>query len=161
MNGEIKKNFRRNKSLYVMGFLLLASNILIFCLWYYFDCFSGLVTVSKGLSKDLLTIDAVFAGFAYTTLGTMVSFSGNSEVIRIDKDGYIDKYYNGVYLTIGLFLIAMFLGFLTGFSIEGVKHHTLFMIQILANFDSFVYFMISVIGFRRLINWIRLQKNDA
>lgn len=147
----------KNKPLVWTGIVLIVMNIIIWYIWISTDFFSGYVKVSKELSNSIMTIDAVFAGFAYTTLGTMVSFATSENVSRVDKDGYLNKYYNGIYLTIFLFIIAIAIGFITGFSILGKRHHFFFLVQFILNLDAFVYFILSVIGFRNLINWVRRE----
>lgn len=147
--------YKRNKVLIWTGLFLLVVNVVIVLFWLFTNMLHGYVKVSTGLSNSIMTVDAVFAGFAYTTLGTMVSFATSADIKQVDSDGYLDKYYNGIYVTIFLFIVAIGIGCLTGFSVLGKRHHWLFLVQFILNLDAFVYFVLSVIGFRRLINWVR------
>jgi hypothetical protein len=63
------------------------------------------------LGRNIVTIDTVLIGFSYTALNTMLSFSNDDDFNSVDKDGYIDKYYNGVYLSISLFFFSIITGF--------------------------------------------------
>lgn len=150
-----KNIWLRNRNLFVIGTTLLLVDISIILIWFFTKYFCGVVKVSQTFSFNILTIDAVFAGFAYNTLGTMTSFSANKSVAQFDSDGYLDKYYNGVYITLFLFIISMIVGSVTAFSKFGDMHHLLYLIQLIANMNAIVYFIVSIFGFRRLINFIR------
>ncbi|HJF47473.1 MAG TPA: hypothetical protein K8V48_05790 [Limosilactobacillus oris] len=152
------KIWRRNKLIISLGIFLFLFDVLIFFTWIYTRIFNGIITISNDLGKSLVTIDTVLIGFSYTALNTMLSFSNNNDFNIIDRDGYIDKYYNGVYVSIALFFLAMFVGVITAFSNLGLKHHWLFMIQFLINFDALAFFGTTIIKFRSLINWVRKRK---
>lgn len=151
-----KKNiFRRNKRLIVIAVVLFILNVAIIVVWQHTSLFSGVIPISPSFSFNILTIDAVFAGFGYNTLGTVVSFLSNDSIRQKDQDGYMDHYYNGLYLALMGFLIAMIFGAITAFSNLGEKFHFLYMLQLLSNLDAAVFFVNSAFGLRRLINQVR------
>ena len=154
----MKKMYRRNKSLFVLSVLLFVLNISIVLIWIKTNLFKGIITVNQTLGRSIITIDTVLVGFSYTALNTMLSFSNNDEFNSIDKDGYIDKYYNGVYVSIGWFFIALLLGVITGYSNLGERYHWIFMAQFVVNLDAFSFFGLTLIRFRNLINWVRKNK---
>lgn len=154
----MKKLFRRNKPLVYLISFLIVINMIIFYLWIKKGFFRNLVIINAGLGKNLMTIDTVLIGFSYTALNTMLSFSNSDKFITTDKDGYIDKYFNGVYISIFLLFISMGVGFITGYSVLGEKYHSIFMIQFLLNFDSIGLFGYTLIKFHNLINWVRARK---
>ena len=151
-----KKNIlRRNKGLFWIAAILLIINIIIFTVWQKTSLLSGVIPISPSFSFNILTIDAVFAGFGYNTLGTVVSFLSNDSIRQKDQDGYMDHYYNGLYLSLMGFLIAMTFGAITAFSNLGEKFHFIYMLQLLANLDASLFFVNSAFGLRRLINQVR------
>lgn len=154
----MKKIYRRNKALFFLSVILIFLNVNIVFIWIKTDLFKGIIQVNQTLGRGLITIDTVLIGFSYTALNTMLSFSNNDEFNNVDKDGYIDKYYNGVYISIGWFFIALLLGVITGYSNLGEKNHWLFMAQFLVNLDAFSFFGLTLIRFRSLINWVRRNK---
>lgn len=154
----MKKIYRRNKALFFLSVILIFLNVNIVFIWIKTDLFKGIIQVNQTLGRSLITIDTVLIGFSYTALNTMLSFSNNDEFNNVDKDGYIDKYYNGVYISIGWFFIALLLGVITGYSNLGEKNHWLFMVQFLVNLDAFSFFGLTLIRFRSLINWVRRNK---
>ncbi len=154
----MKKIYRRNKALFFLSVILIFLNVNIVFIWIKTDLFKGIIQVNQTLGRSLITIDTVLIGFSYTALNTMLSFSNNDEFNNVDKDGYIDKYYNGVYISIGWFFIALLLGVITGYSNLGEKNHWLFMAQFLVNLDAFSFFGLTLIRFRSLINWVRRNK---
>ena len=144
----MKKIFRRNKPLVFVSLTSIIIDCLIYLIWVRTSFLSNLVKVNTTMSKNLMTIDTVLIGFSYTALNTMLSFSNNINFNQIDKDGYIDKYYNGVYITITLLLLSLLIGFVTGYSVLGDKYHCLYMIQLLLNLDSLIFFGYTIIKFR-------------
>lgn len=154
----MKKIIRRNKPLFFLAIILVVSNIIIYYIWEKTCLFNDMVKVNQQLGRSLITIDTVLIGFSYTALNTMLSFSNNDNFNIVDKDGYIDKYYNGVYASISLFFLAMLFGVITGYSNLGEKNHWIFMSQFLINLDAFSFFGLTLIRFRNLINWVRKRK---
>lgn len=154
----MRTKFIRNKPLFFLAVILIALDIVICYIWVKTDIFRNTVTISQALGKSLITIDTVLIGFSYTALNTMLSFSNSDDFIIIDRDGYIDKYYNGVYISIALFFLAMVFGAVTGYSNLGKKYHWIFMAQFLINLDAFSFFGLTLVRFRSLINWVRKRK---
>lgn len=154
----MRKKFIRNKPLFYLTVVLIILNIVIYYIWIKTNIFKNIVTVNQTLGRSLITIDTVLIGFSYTALNTMLSFSNSNDFNIIDRDGYIDKYYNGVYISIALFFIAMIFGVITGYSNLGEKRHWIFMIQFLINLDAIFFFGLTLIRFRSLINWVRRRK---
>ncbi len=154
----MKKIFRRNKPLIFLVIVLILSDCILYTLWKNTHVFTGMVKVNKDMGKSLITVDTVLIGFSYTALNTMLSFSNNSSFNVVDRDGYIDKYYNGVYISIALLFFSVMVGFVTGYSCLGEKYHWIFMLQFILNLNSFVMFGYTIIKFRGLINWVRHRK---
>lgn len=154
----MRKKFIRNKPLFYLTVVLIIMDIVIYYIWIKTNIFKNIVTVNQTLGRSLITIDTVLIGFSYTALNTMLSFSNSNDFNIIDRDGYIDKYYNGVYISIALFFIAMIFGVITGYSNLGEKRHWIFMIQFLINLDAIFFFGLTLIRFRSLINWVRRRK---
>ena len=154
----MRKKFIRNKPLFYLTVVLIILDIVIYYIWIKTNIFKNIVTVNQTLGRSLITIDTVLIGFSYTALNTMLSFSNSNDFNIIDRDGYIDKYYNGVYISIALFFIAMIFGVITGYSNLGEKRHWIFMIQFLINLDAIFFFGLTLIRFRSLINWVRRRK---
>ena len=136
----MRKKFIRNKPLFYLTVVLIILDIVIYYIWIKTNIFKNIVTVNQTLGRSLITIDTVLIGFSYTALNTMLSFSNSNDFNIIDRDGYIDKYYNGVYISIALFFIAMIFGVITGYSNLGEKRHWIFMIQFLINLDAIFFF---------------------
>ncbi|MDR4934437.1 hypothetical protein RF371_11605 [Companilactobacillus paralimentarius] len=149
-----KSCFKRNKTLFIFGLILILMDSVIMIAFFRGNL-SGLITLNKEFSYNLLTVCSVFGGFVYSTLGSMIGFSSNNRIKKLDYAGYMDKYYNGTYISLTLFLISILLGFITAFSEEGLRYHIIFLFQLIFTMNALVYFTLSVLGFRRLINKIR------
>lgn len=149
--------FKRNKTLFIFGLILSLMDIFIL-IAFFRENLSGLIILNKEFSYNLLTVCSVFGGFVYSTLGNMVGFSSNNRIKKLNDAGYMDKYYNGTYVSLTLFLVSILLGFITAFSEEGLRHHIIFLLQLIFTMNALVYFALSVLGFRRLINKVRNSK---
>lgn len=146
--------FKRNKTLFVFGVILVICDFVIIVAFLK-GKLSGIINLNKEFSYNLLTVCSVFGGFVYSTLGSMVGFASNDSIKNLDEAGYMDKYYNGTYLSLVLFLISILLGFITAFSELGLKYHMVFLFQLIFTSNALVYFVLSVWGFRKLINKVR------
>lgn len=145
---------KRNTTLFVWGLVLTLLDMFIICAFFN-KRLTGVITLNKEFSYNLLTICSVFGGFIYSTLGSMVGFNSKDRIKKLDYAGYMDKYYNGTYISLTLFLLSIMLGFITAFSEEGLRHHWIFLFQLIFTMNALVYFAISLLGFRKLINKVR------
>lgn len=92
-----KKNYyRRNRS----NIFLLIVLIILAYLSFHFDVFQTL-NMETDFHIKILTINSVFAGFLFTSLGIMISILDKERITRLDNAGYMDNYFNAIY--IGLF----------------------------------------------------------
>jgi len=97
LNKRKRKNYyRRNKS----NIFLFCFLIIVAYLSFYFDLFQT-VNVTIDFHIKILTINSVFAGFLFTSLGIMISILDKERIAKLDKAGYMDNYINAIY--IGLF----------------------------------------------------------
>lgn len=145
-----KKYFRRNK----YNIILLIFLILVTVAAYYFN-FIEATTVDRNFHLSILTINSIFAGFLFTNLGIMVSMSDRERISKLDKAGYMDNYYNSIF--IGLFFhvvsicISLIIIILPGFG------ENLFLIQAgqICLIYGIAFFIKSLLNVLRIINKVR------
>lgn len=104
---------------------------------------------------NLLTVNSIFLGFLFTSLGMMVGFTDKKSVKSLNAAGYMDNYYNSIYLGL-MFLIVSTIISTIGVAI-GHEYviPLLIFIQQLSFVGGVLFFIKSIIGLMRLIKYIR------
>ncbi|PIC73717.1 hypothetical protein [Sporosarcina sp. P17b] len=104
---------------------------------------------------DILTINSIFAGFLFTSLGIMVSFSDKKAIANKDKNGYMDKYYNSIYVGL-LFLIISILFAVIGFAFPQADNLSWYLtLEQLTLIGGIIYFIKSCWSILKIIQSIR------
>lgn len=145
-----KNYYRRNKS----NFFLLLILVIFLGIIFYNDVFETF-DVDIGFHINILTINSIFAGFLFTSLGIMIGILDKERISRLDKAGYMDNYFNAIY--IGLFfhvisiLISLILVITPGMEINQLltklEQTTLFL--------GISFFVKSIINVLKIIKMVR------
>lgn len=106
-------------------------------------------------SYNLLTINAVFVGFLYSMLGTMIEFLERKNVSQLDSAGYIDKYYNGVYIGIVCFFLSIIISLGMVFFQIFITNQLILFLEKILTILGVIFFIKSAIGLRKLLSKIR------
>lgn len=145
-----KKYYRRNKS----NILLLLFLIVLAYFSFHFDVYQTII-VNTDFHVKILTINSIFAGFLFTSLGIMISILDQKRITRLDKAGYMDNYFNGIY--IGLFfhvlsiIISLMLIIIPGIDIS----YYLVKTEQASLFIGVSFFVKSVINILKIIAMVR------
>lgn len=147
----IKKNyFRRNKYN-----ILLLSAYLLFC---YYSVSRGFIDTQykdNSFHISLLTINTVFSGFLFTSLGIMVSIVDKSRIAALEKGGYMDNYYNSIYFGIVFHVLSAFISLLN-IMFSYIRDVTLLLyIEQLALLGGVIFFIKSVYNIFRIVGKVR------
>ncbi|MBO0439587.1 hypothetical protein [Candidatus Enterococcus ikei] len=115
--------------------------------------------LSKEVESDslynLLTVNTIFSGFLYSMLGNMVEFNSRKEIQEKDTAGYVDKYYSPVYFGLFYLITAILLEILILFFHVTLLLKYLLFIQEAFSLVGIVYFVISTLMLRKMINKVR------
>lgn len=104
---------------------------------------------------NLLTVNTIFSGFLYSMLGNIVEFNSRKEIQEKDTAGYVDKYYSPVYFGLFYLITAIFLEILIlFFNVTWLLKYLLF-IQKAFSLVGIIYFVISTLMLRKMINKVR------
>ena len=149
------KNFWRKNWVSV----LISVPVILFSIIFY--CIQKPVFISTEVEVDkeslynLLTVNTIFAGFIYNMLGNMVEFLGREDIRELDNAGYIDPYFSPIYFGLFYFIVSIFIELLLVFF--GVKKYLneLMYIQQVGTILGLIFFGISTLKMRRMINKIR------
>ena len=121
----------------------------------YFKMDINKIVFDKEASYNLLTVNTVFTGFMYTMLGNMVEFSSRPNIVSKDKAGYIDKYFSPIYCGLVFFVFSIFIDvFLLFFGLNW-KVSLLIFLSRSCSVVGIIYFVISTIMLRKVINQLR------
>lgn len=147
----MKKNlFRRNKyNIAIVVVFIIACIVLDFL---------GVINLSQKSEQfhlNLLTVNSIFLGFLFTSLGMMVGFIDKKSIKSLNTAGYMDNYYNSIYFGL-IFLIISTVISTIGVSF-GSKYVNLALsfIQQVSFIGGILFFIKSIIGLMRLIKYIR------
>lgn len=111
--------------------------------------------VDKESLYNLLTVNTIFAGFIYNMLGNMVEFLGREDIQELDKAGYIDPYFSPIYFGLFYFIVSIFIELLLVFFGITKYLNELMYIQQAGTILGLLFFGISTLKMRRMINKIR------
>lgn len=106
---------------------------------------------------NLLTVNTIFSGFLYSMLGNMVEFNSREEIQEKDTAGYIDKYYSPVYFGLFYLIMAILLEILILFFNVTLLLKYLLFIQKAFSLVGIIYFVISTLMLRKMINKVRMK----
>lgn len=153
MVNKIKSRFLRNKA---TSLTFIGSALLVVYFYYHLDL--SKINFSEEASYNLLTVNAVFAGFLYTMLGNMVEFSSRPDIASKDKAGYIDKYFSPIYFGLTFFIMSILIDVLLLFFGIDWKISLLTFLSRAFSLIGIVYFIISSWMLRKVINQLRNKK---
>lgn len=103
---------------------------------------------------DLLTINTIFIGFLFTTLGVLVGFLGNAKIANTDRSGYMDEYYNTIYFGLFFFLISAVCGLLAVF-INNMDTNRILLVEQVTILFGISFFIKSIINLSNIIRKVR------
>jgi hypothetical protein len=104
---------------------------------------------------NLLTVNTIFSGFLYSMLGNMVEFNSRKEIQEKDTAGYVDKYYSPVYFGLFYLITAILVEVLILFFDVTFLLKYLLFIQKAFSLVGIIYFVISTLMLRKMINKVR------
>lgn len=139
--------FRRNK----WNMVLLVISILVTALVFKYNIISS-NQESESFHFNLLTINSIFAGFLFTGLGIMVSIADKPRIKNLDLGGYMDNYYNAIYIAL-IFHITSTLLALTALML--VKIPILIVFEQISIIFGVIFFIKSVIDIVKVIEKVR------
>lgn len=145
-----KNHFKRN-----------LSNILIFLIFIvivYLSLIYGWIN-TKGFNSqnhiNILTVNSIFAGFLFTSLGIIAGFMDKTRIANLDKNGYMDKYYNSIYTGLMFHIISAVMS-AYAFVQPSVNDYKLYLlIEQISLLGGIIFFISSTIHVKRIINKIR------
>src|SRR5699024_8768656 len=146
-----KKNYyRRNRS----NIFLLCVLVTVAYFSFYFDVFQTL-NVDTDFHIKILTINSVFAGFLFTSLGIMISILDKERITRLDKAGYMDNYFNAIYIGLFFHILSISMSLLLIIT-PGIDIHELMAkIEQISLFMGVAFFVKSVINVLQIIKMVR------
>lgn len=150
----IKSFGSRNGISIVISILIIFISIAFYCINKPIFI-SSEVEVDKESLYNLLTVNTIFAGFIYSMLGNMVEFLGREDIEELDKAGYIDPYFSPMYFGLFYFIVSIFIELsLVFFGITKYLNELMYIQQI-GTMLGLIFFGMSTLKMRRMINKIR------
>lgn len=148
---NIMKNFVQDKLSWIV--LVLFVIFIVCCLMVSKDPLP--IKVNSEELYNLLTVNTIFSGFLYTMLGNLVEFNSRKDISQKDYAGYIDRYYSPVYFGLFFFIVAIALEASILFFGIRIQIMYLLFLQKIFSVLGILYFVISTIMLRKMINQVR------
>lgn len=145
-----KNYFRRNK--WNLAVLLIY---LSFCIYSIQQGIININNIDNSFHISLLTINSVFSGFLFTSLGIMVSIADKERISVLDKAGYMDNYYNSIYLGIIFHVISAVIALILILFESIQQYHVLVYIEQLALLGGVLFFVKSVYNIINIVGKVR------
>ncbi|MDT2011132.1 hypothetical protein [Carnobacterium divergens] len=145
------KNFVQDKLSWIV--LVLFVIFIVCCLMVSKDPLP--IKVNSEELYNLLTVNTIFSGFLYTMLGNLVEFNSRKDISQKDYAGYIDRYYSPVYFGLFFFIVAIALEASILFFGIRIQIMYLLFLQKIFSVLGILYFVISTIMLRKMINQVR------
>jgi hypothetical protein len=147
----MKINYIRRNKWNIIIFLL----YLIILYWLYTNNYFNITHIDKTYHLNLLTINSIFAGFLFTSLGIMAGFADKRIISKLDKAGYMDNYYNSIYVGLFFHVISTVFSVL-GVTIEPISEiKILLIIQQITLLGGVVFFVKAIWSIFKIIGKIR------
>ena len=148
-----KNLYRRNR----MNILTFGILVLLLFIGLYYDCIQIDTTINKSDHFNILTIDSILAGFLFTGLGILSSALDRPRIKRLDDGGYLDDYFNGIYISILAHLSSIIVSVFLIMDFFGQLKTYFIYIEIIGLFVGIVYFIKSVIRLFVVIKKMRKE----
>lgn len=150
--GERKKKnyYRRNKS----NIFLLCALVIVAYLSFYFDVFETL-NVETEFHINILTINSIFAGFLFTSLGIMISILDKERISKLDKAGYMDNYFNAIYIGLFFHVLSISMSLLMIITPGIDSYNFLIKMEQTSLFMGITFFIKSIINVLQIIKMVR------
>lgn len=146
----MKKFMRRNiPNLFL---LIVFSVFVYFALTYRW---LSIEVVDRSHHVEILTINTIFIGFLYTTLGVMVGFLGNTKISNMDRSGYLDEYYYTIYFGLFFFIGSAFCGILAVFFKAFTTNTSIYTIEQIFLFGGLLFFIKALYNLIKVIKKVR------
>ncbi|MCM3395943.1 hypothetical protein [Cytobacillus oceanisediminis] len=147
----MKKNYLRRNKWNILLFIFYG----LLLLWLYRENHFSITEADKSYHLNLLTINSIFVGFLFTSLGIMAGFADKKIIASLDKAGYMDNYYNSIYTGLFFHVISTVLSAL-GVTIEFFTNNEYVLIaQQVTLIGGILFFVKAVWNIFKIIGKIR------
>ncbi len=139
-----KKFFRKNR----LNIILLFISIIIFI------CIKKDINVSSDNRMDIITVNSMIVGFLFTGMSILISSIDKPRIKNLEENGYLDNYFNTMYISILCSIISIVGSIFLVFNIY-FKMNSIFYILEKLFLISIVFFIKGMIGVIKLMQKIR------
>lgn len=155
----MSKLYYRNRAIF---YFLLITNLILFIIFYSLSStiHIDMNSINDNVRVNLLTLNTFFAGFLYNLLGNLIEFTTRLELKTLRVNGYLDKYFNAIYISIFSHVISIMLGFSPVFLDLFKDSILLYLSELWFMLNGVALLLYSLIKFKTLVNTIKDKGND-
>lgn len=107
-------------------------------------------TFEKGDHFNILTINFILAGLLFTGLEIMISGLSSERVLRLESEGYLDKYYFAIYTAIMLNIICIIASMFLIFNFAPMFIDSLLYIEQIGLITGVIFFIKCMNNLRKI-----------
>lgn len=104
---------------------------------------------------NILTVNSIFAGFLFTSLGIIAGFMDKEKISNFDKNGYMDKYYNSIYIGLIFHILSAVLAAYAFVQPNMNKYNIYLLVEQICLLGGIVFFISSVVNVKKIIDKVR------
>lgn len=147
----MKKNHLRRNVSNVITFIIFILIVYLSLKYEWIDT----KELDKSNHINILTVNSIFAGFLFTSLGIIAGFMDKEKISNLDKNGYMDKYYNSIYLGLIFHILSAILAAFAFVQPIINRYELYLLLEQIFLLGGIVYFISSVIYVKKLIDKVR------
>lgn len=155
LHNKLKSFWILNTPLIIFNFILLVTMIISIL---YKDFIFLHFSISGNNSAEVITVASIFAGFSYNGLNNITSYRNTPEFKKINSDGYLNRYYNSIYVAIFWSVCSILIGLFCYFSNFLDCNSIFYILEIVFLVYGILMFVFQTIQFKSLLNWIENKK---
>ena len=148
---QLKTLFKYNRT----NIILLVCLLILFIMLFKFNVISANDDFTRADFFNILTINAILAGFLFIGLGILLSSLDKERIARLDMGGYLDKYYVSIYIAIFFNILCIICSIMIIFNILPLGNTILIYTVQITTIAGVIFFINSMNGLRRIIKKMR------
>lgn len=133
--------------------LIFIASIIIIFLAYRKNIINLRTDFSSGDHFNIITINSILGGFLFTGLGIIISGLGSEKIKRLQRGGYLLKYYITIFISLFFTLISLIAALLIIFT-EKTDNLILLCAEQPTIFIAVIFFMKAMVNLIKIIRKI-------
>ena len=133
-----------------------TATIVVFGLLNQNETIDGFAAFTNSEHFSIISVSSLFGGFLFTGLGIIISGLGTERIRRLDRFGYMNKFYTTIYLAITFNIVTIISAvFLISLKMSDVIVDALVIIEQIFLYLSIIFFVKCMLDLKKIVKMIR------